>query len=345
MSLKKSRMRWALALIAAVVVGAYRLPGAQPAIKLKMATLAPKDSSTHKALLAMREKWRQAPCGGADLIIYTDGTAGDEPQVVSKMRIGQLQSAALTVTGLAEIDNSASALQSMPMMFRSYQELDYVRSKITPEIEKRFLEKGYVFLFWSDLGWVRFFSKEPLERPADLKKMNLFAWAGDNRYVELMKSLGYRPQPLAATDVLVSLQTGLIEVVPTVPLMALSGQYYRTARHMLDLNWAPLVGGAVISKKAWNSISECARPAILDAARVAGEEIKLKAREENDQSVQAMKKQGLVVHTATPYIESEWRKATEAAYPKIRGSLVPAEMFDRVEALLKDYRAGIGKSK
>src|SRR5262249_6076050 len=144
---------------------------------------------------------------------------------------------------------------------------------------------------------------------------------------------------------LVSLQTGLIQAVPTVPLMALSGQYYQTARHMLDLNWAPLVGGVVITKKAWDSIPECARPAILDAARAAGEEIKLKARAENEQSIQEMKKQGLVVHKVTPDIEAEWRRTTEEAYPKIKGSLVPADMFDRVETLLKEYRSGSGITK
>ena len=84
----------------------------------------------------------------------------------------------------------------MPMIFRSLDEVDYIREKLRPDLERQFLEKGYVVLFWADAGWVRFFTKEPVVYPTDLKKLKVFTWVGDNNQVEIMKAAGYHPDPV-----------------------------------------------------------------------------------------------------------------------------------------------------
>jgi TRAP-type transport system periplasmic protein len=257
---------------------------------------------------------------------------------VRRMRIGQIQAGMLTVVGLSEIDPSVSALQNMPMMFRSLDEVNYVQQQLTPTLEKRLLDKGFIVLFWGDSGWVRFFSKEPVNYPADLKKMKVFAWSGDTHQVDIMKAGGYQPIPLETNDILPSLQTGLINAVPSTPFYALAGQFYGPAPHMLELNWAPLVGGAVILKKTWDNIPVATREVMLQAALEAGRQIKAKSRAESDQSVETMKKRGLTVHPVTPEIEAAWRKVAEEVYPKIRGSIVPADMFDEVRRLLQEFR-------
>src|SRR6266404_2901082 len=103
---------------------------AQTPARIRMATLAPKGTSVHQALLAMGEKWRQAPGGGAALTVYTDGSMGDEPDMVRRMRVGQLSAGTLTVQGLSDIDESVTALQNIPMLFQSFDEIDYVRGKL-----------------------------------------------------------------------------------------------------------------------------------------------------------------------------------------------------------------------
>jgi TRAP-type C4-dicarboxylate transport system substrate-binding protein len=312
---------------------------AQGPVRVRLGTLAPKGSSYHQILLAMAEKWRQASGGGVSLTIFTDGSMGGEADMVRRMRVGQIQSGLLTVVGLSDIDSSVAALQDMPMMFRSLDEVDFVRQKLSPTIEKRLLEKGFVVLFWGDSGWVRFFSKQPVLYPADMKKMKLFTWAGDVHQLDIMKTVGYQPVPLETNDILSSLQTGLITAVPSTPFYALAGQFYGPAPHMLELNWAPLVGGAVISKKAWDTIPPPAQEMVLKAAQEAGEQIRIKSRAEADQAVDAMKKRGLVVHPVTPEIEAAWRKAAGEVYPKIRGTIVPADLFDDVQKLVQEYRA------
>jgi len=241
---------------------------------------------------------------------------------------------------LTEIDDSVAALQKMPMMFRSWEELDHLREKLRPALEKRFYDKGFVVLFWGDAGWVRFFSKEPALRPADYRKMKVFAWAGDNPQVDIMKSLGYQPVVLEISDILPGLQTGMINMVPSTPFYALIGQFYRHAPYMLDMNWVPIVGAVVVTRKAWDAMSPEGQKALRQAGDLAGVELRAISRRENEESVEAMRKRGLKVQPVTPELEAEWRKVAEHAYPMIRGNMVPAELFDEVQRLLHEYRSG-----
>ncbi len=312
---------------------------AQRSVHLKMATLAPKGSSYHQSLQAMGQHWSRLPGARISLTIYPGGTMGGEADMVRRMRVGQLHAGMLTVTGLSEIEPSVRALQNMPMVFRSLEEVDFVVEKLRPLLEARFEEKGFVVLFWGDAGWVRFFSKERVLQPADLKRLKVFTWSGDNDQVDIMKAAGYQPVPLETNDILPALQTGLIDAVPTVPFYALSGQFYGPASHMLDLNWAPLVGGAVITRRAWDGIAPEVRQQMLAAAKEAGDRIKQRSRTEAEESVEAMKKRGLTVHPVNGETEQLWRRSAASVYPEIRGRIVPADMFDKVLDLLKEFRA------
>ncbi len=312
---------------------------AQEPVKIRLGTLAPRGTSWHRSLLEMGERWRAAQGAGAAFIVYTDGSQGGEADMVRRMRVGQLNAALLSVVGLSEIDDSVAALQKMPMVFRSWDELDYLREKLRPTLEKRFLDKGFVVLFWGDGGWVRFFSKEPALHPADYRRMKMFAWAGDNPQVDIMKTLGYQPVVLEISDILPALQTGMINVVPSTPFYALIGQFYGHAPYMLDMNWVPIVGAVVITRKAWDAMSPSGQKALREAGDIAGAQLRAISRRENDESVEAMKKRGLKVQPVTPEVEAEWRRIAEQAYPMIRGKMVPAEMFDEVQRLLREYRA------
>ena len=308
--------------------------------QLRIGTLAPKNSLYHRELMTLGEAWRTAQGEGAKYVVYPDGSQGGETDMARRMRIGQLQGALLSVVGLREIEPSISALQNMPLLFRNWDEVDFVREKLRPSMEKKFLDKGFVVLAWGDAGWVRFFSKEAASRPDDYRKMKFFAWAGESEQQEIMKSLGYTPVPLETSDILPSIQTGMITAVPATPYFALASQVYATAPHMLDINWAPIVGALVVTKKAWDEMSPAARDALQAAGAQAGLHMRTKARQEVDEAVEAMKKRGLQVHKPTPEQLAEWNALAEKLYPRIRGRMVPADTFDEVMALLKAYRAG-----
>lgn len=331
--------------LAAIVAGLALNIGVRAAgapVRIKLGTLAPKGTSLHQSLLMMAEKWHAA-AADVTVSIYPDGQMGGEAEMVKRMRVGQLQAAMLSATGLAEIDPSISAIQNMPMMFHSLDEVSYVRDKLRPTIEKKMREKGFVLLSLADAGWVRFFSKKTALHPADLKQMKMFTWAGSDDQVEILKSAGFHPVPLETADIYTSLQTGMIDAVPTIPIAALAGQFYGTCSHMLELNWAPLVGGIVVSAKAWDAMPAGAKNDFIKSAIETAEQITSKSRAEADEAVNAMRnKHRLAVHSVTSEIESEWRRLAEEFYPKIRGTVVPADQFDEVQRLLKERRATSG---
>jgi TRAP-type C4-dicarboxylate transport system substrate-binding protein len=293
----------------------------------------------HRQLLEIGESWRAAQGGNAKYVVFPDGSQGGETELARRMRIGQLQGALLSIVGLSEIEPSIKALQNIPLLFKTWDEVDYVREKMRPSMEKKFLDKGFIVLAWGDAGWIRFFSKDQAVKPDDFKKMKFFSFAGEGEQQEIMKSLGYVPVPLETADILPSIQTGMIQVVPSTPYFALATQVYSTASNMLEINWAPVVGAMVITQKAWDDMSPAGQQALRTAGEKAGVHIRTKARQEVEEAVDAMKKRGLVVNRPTPDQMREWNLLAEKLYPRIRGTLVPAETFDEVLRHLKEYRA------
>jgi TRAP-type C4-dicarboxylate transport system substrate-binding protein len=311
-------------------------------LQLRIGTLAPRNSSYHRQLMEMGETWRAAAGPSAKFLVYPDGSQGGEAEMARRMRIGQLQGALLSVVGLREIETSIGALQNLPLMFKSWEEVDYVREKMRPAMEKKFFEKGFVVLGWGDAGWVRFFSKEPAFRPDDFKSMKFFAWGSEPEQQAIMKTFGYTPVPLETADILPSIQTGMINVVPSTPYFALASQIYMSAPNMIEINWAPIVGALVVTRKAWDDMPPAAQDALRLAGEKAGLQMRTRAREEVDEAVDAMKKRGLHVNRPSAEQMREWNELAEKLYPRIRGSMVPAETFDAVVAHLKAYRASKG---
>jgi len=311
--------------------------------QLRLGTLAPKNSLYHRQLMELGEVWRAAEGGNAKYVIYPDGSQGGETDMVRRMRVGQLQGALLSVGGLREIEPAIAALQTIPLLFRTWEEVDYVRGKMRSAMEKKFLDRGFVVLAWGDAGWVRFFTREAAIRPDDFRKMKFFAWGAEAEQQEIMKSLGYIPVPLETADMLPAIQTGMINAVPTTPYFALATQIYSSAPHMLEINWAPIVGALVITRKAWDEMAPAAQEALRAAGEKAGLQIRNQARKEVDEAVEAMKKRGLVVHRPNPEQMKEWNELADKLYPRIRGTMVPAATFDEVFSHLKDFRSGKGK--
>lgn len=307
--------------------------------QLKIGSLVPKNSLYHRQLMEIGEAWKKSQIGTPRFNVFTDGSQGGEAEMVRRMRIGQLQAALLSVVGLREIEPSIAALQNLPLAFRSWDELDYVREKMRTGMEKKFLEKGFVVLAWGDAGWVRFFSKQAAWSPEDFKKMKFFAWGAEAEQQEIMKSLGYTPVPLEPTDILPAIQTGMINVVPSTPYFALASQIYNSAPNMLEINWAPIVGAFVINKKTWDEMSPDAQKILRTSSDDAGAVIRKQARKEVEEAVEAMKKWGLQVNQPNAEQMKEWRALSEALYPRIRGKMVPADTFDEVFAHLKTYRS------
>ncbi len=263
------------------------------------------------------------------------GTQGGELQIVRRMRVGQIQGAMLTSVGLAQIERSVTALQYMPLMFRDWDDVDRVRERLRPELEARLQKAGYVVMFWGDGGWIRYFSRKPINRLEDLKSMRVYASSGDPETVEIFKDY-YTPVVLEPDQILLGLRNGMIDALPIPAILANFNQVPTYAPYMLDLRWAPITGALVLTERAWKELDPKTQAWLKETSERAGHEMRRASRVEDEQTVQAMKdKQGLKVVMMSPEAEREWRAEVARVYPRIRGKLVPAPMFDATVETLK----------
>jgi TRAP-type C4-dicarboxylate transport system substrate-binding protein len=318
-------------IVAAVVAVSLIAVRAQGPAKttIKLATLAPKTSVWYNEMAQMASDWRKVSGGRVDVTIFDSGTQGDEADFVRKMQFNQLQAASVTAIGIAPIDEAFYTF-TIPLFFDSPDELFCVMDRMTPTFEKRFEAKGFVLLSMGYAGWVQAFSRKPVTSLADFKKMKIFTSTGDPKMVQWYKDNGFNPMPLASTDMLASLQTGVVEAVPNTPLGMLTMQWYKQAPFMLDLGLAPLAGAQVMTKRAWDSIPADARPVLLDSARALWGRLRTKVPDADNRAVAAMEKNGLTVTrvkgtpASGPFDDLAKKYATT-----MRGTWVPADIFDQ----------------
>ena len=310
-------------LVLLLVLAAVSQPDAQaPRTTLRVASLAPPRSVWDNSLQQMRADWQTRTAGRVQGLVYPSGQQGDERTVVLKLKSGTLDGAVLVLPGLCHIDDAFNVF-SIPFFLESYDELAYVLERLTPLLKERLDAKGFVLLAWGHAGWVRVFSTKPVRTLEELQAIRMYTSTGSEQMVQIHQRHGMRPIALAETQILTGLSSGMIDAVPTTPTAMLFFQWYSRAPYMLDVPLAPLVGATVVTKKAWLSIPEGDRPAVVEAARALEHRLQREIPKQDDESVQVMRGKGL---TVSPGNASNWRREGEryAADMKV---MVPDDVF------------------
>ena len=340
MTIRTSRLlQWTLLVVLAALPAFAPPPAAtQAPTVIKLATLVPDGSVWDKAMKEMGGEWSTSTAGRVQLRVYPGGVAGDEPDIVRKMRLGQLQAGAITTSGLGELD-PAFQMFGIPMFFDSYDELYAVLDKMEPVLKQRLEAKGFVLLNWGHGGWVYFFTRQRASTITEIKRIKMFAWAGDDRWVQLWKKNGYTPVPLAATDILTGLQTGMIDAYPTTPLLALTLQWYKQTPNMVGIGMAPLVGGLVVTKQAWGKISPADQAKLQVACRKLERRLMAEVPHQDTTAVEEMRKRGLTIQRVPPAAVTDWRAAADQFAGQMRGEFIPIDILEMATRERNAYRA------
>jgi TRAP-type C4-dicarboxylate transport system substrate-binding protein len=321
-----------------IVTGVSTLAAAQT-VTINLGTVAPEGSPWHEVLIKMNQDWQKASQGKVNLRIIPGGRQGDEAEQLRKARQGaQLQAVALSGAALGLVDRSVTALH-IPLLIDSYSELDYIRKRLEPRLEQAIEAKNFVVLNWSDVGWVHFFAKKEARTPDDMRALKLFTTQGDADTEKLYKDMRFNPVPAGSNELVPHLQTGFLDAFDVPPLFALLNQSFGLAKYMIDMKWSPLIAATIVNRSAWEKVPESLRPELMRIARQAGDAQREKIRRLGDEAVVEMTKRGLTVVRLSPAEHALWRKEVETAYPKIKGNLVPSDLFDEVVRLSKEFRA------
>jgi TRAP-type C4-dicarboxylate transport system substrate-binding protein len=305
---------------------------------IKFASLAPEGTTWMRIMRKLDGDLRRGTDKAVRFRIYPGGVSGNEKDVVRKLRVGQLHAAGFTGVGLGEI-LPAARLFELPFFFRSYEEVDAVHQELGGWFEKAFRKKGYVLLGWSEVGFAHFFSRNPIGGIPDLSRQKVWMWEGDPLARAYFESMGIRAIPLAVTDVLTSLQTGLINAVYISPLGAVALQWFTKVRYISPVPMANVTGGLIMRQRRFERLSPGHQKLLIARTRARMAELRRLTRDENARAIEAMKKRGLRLSPPpSPEALAAMRRAGNRARAKLTGSLIPPDLLKRAGRVLAALR-------
>ncbi len=329
------RRTWSV--VALLIAGLAPHPG-RTEVVIKLGTIAPEQSVWHDALLGISQRWRDITDGEVELRIYAGGVLGGENEMVRKMQRRTLDGVAMSGAGLPLIDDIVSCL-NLPLVFDSYEELARVREAVSPRIEASFERRGYKVLGWAEAGWIRFFAREPVRTPDDLRRQRVWTSTGSPQHEALLNEFGFQVVALPSTDMLVGLQTGLIDAIDVPPLFALLDRSFQEADHMTDLDFAPLTAAIVVNLRAWRRVPEDYRDVLERAVDDSVVTLRERIHRAEREAVKEMVARGLEVVELAPEHVAQWKALAESAYPRLSCAREHRDLFDAIMRL-EDGPAG-----
>jgi len=332
-------MNFSKTLPAFVLLTALALP-LKAQTTVKFATLAPDGSTWMKAMRQFTEETTAKTAGRVKFKIYAGGVSGDEKDVVRKIRLGQLHAGGFTGVGIGEVAPEARLLDT-PFLFKNSKEIDHVYKTLDADFRKIFESRGYVLLGWAEVGNVNIFSNAPVTKPEDLRNVKMWIWEGDPIAEATFSALKIKPIPLSITDVMTSLQTGMINGVYGSPLSVIALQWFARMKYVFSLPLTNASGAVLISKKSFDTLSKEDQKVMLELGEKYFRALTLQSRKENEESVAILKKKGLqFTEPASPAVVRDLEAAGQTARLALVGKLYTRELLEKVDAALKAFRNG-----
>jgi TRAP-type C4-dicarboxylate transport system substrate-binding protein len=263
--------------------------------------------------------------------------AGDETDVIRKMRINQIQAAMVTGKGLAYIHPDFYVYQ-LPFVARDDEELEYLFQRLRPELDQLLDQKGFTLLAFSKSGWLRFFANTEATTPEQMSRLRLFSLEGHSSIDQALQAMGFRIVALKANDVFAALQGGMVEAFAAAPLVAASMQWFALAPNMNSFNWTPLTGALIMTDRAWSRIPQELHPRLMASAEQIMADLYREAMDVEDQALEIMKDNGLVVHRISTDELEKWRELADAGFSMLIGETISPEIYEQAITILEEYR-------
>ncbi len=308
--------------------------------ELKFATLAPAGTTWVKLLEEWAEQVKTESGGRLVFKIYPGGVQGDEPDVLKKIRFGQLQGGAFTGYGIGQIYSPTRVLE-LPFLFENIEEIDYVRERLMPFIEQGYRDNGYELVGWMEVGYIYFFSREPIATLDDLRQRRIWFWQGDPLGKAFFDAGGLAPVPLSIIDVYTSLSTGMIDTVYAPPLGAIALQWFTKTKYITNVPMANGIGSLVVSRRFYQNLPQDLQKLLRQSGDETGAKLVAATRRDNLESLELMKERGMImVEADQSLISGDIETISQRAGKQLmdRG-YIPESVLRKVNSWLAEYRA------
>jgi TRAP-type C4-dicarboxylate transport system substrate-binding protein len=315
--------------VAMVIPGSTRTASAGTDTKIRIATLAPRTSELVRGFNKINHGLKAKTGGQWSLQLYPSGIAGDETDVIRKMRVGQMDATAVTSVGLSQVLKELAILTT-PGVIPSYEALEKVQKVFNKEWETKLNENGFRLMGWGEVGLLRYFSKAAVTRPSDLKHMRPWVWPQSHTMKAMWHAIGCTGVPLGVPEVYGALQTGMVDSIISTALAAVALQWHSKLNHVTKNTFGPLVGGLVIAKQKWDVIPPDVQATLAEEIKNSYEGDSRNIRKDDEKAFKRLLERG---YTATPYT-AEGNKEYSVLAKKARESLVgrvySKELLERV---------------
>lgn len=306
--------------------------------ELRIATLAPSGSPWMSVLDKAAQEIKEKTAGRVTLKYFEGGQQGDERDAIRKIKLGQLDGAAVTSIGLAMVDESIRVLE-LPMMFSSAEEVDYVADKMWPYFQKKFEKKGFKLNDRGEVGWIYFLSKSKVESLGDLKGQKIWMWGDDQLVGAMFKKLALNGVPLGVPEVDPALTTGKIGACYGSPVAAVALQWYTKIKFMTSMPMSFAIGATVVSLDALKKLSADDQKAVEEIGKANAKKLRKVIRKANEDAKGTMTKKGVTVVTTPPAMVDEFTKAALAIHKELVGKIYSQEEYDMVVKYRDEFRA------
>jgi TRAP-type C4-dicarboxylate transport system substrate-binding protein len=313
-------------------------------LTIKIGSIAPARSPWNKALRELGREWKRITQGLVKIKIYPGGIAGNEEDMIRKMRVGILGGAGLSNRGLSSIYRDAYVL-NIPYMLSTDEELDFILKKLKPVFEKEIEKKGFKVVIWTVAGWINWFTKHSVITPDDMKKHKISFTTSAPQMEQAWKKAGFHVIPNDLKDLMMALQSGMVNAFYLPPIVAASGQYFPHAPNMCSLRIAPLLGGIVMTQKVWKRIPSKYHKEMIDVTYRLSERLYKKTIELEKEAIDTMKEHGLVINQVPPESLNEWRAASSKGMNELIGKAFSKEIYNQLLTLLEEYHRLHGSKK
>jgi len=307
-------------------------------VELRIATLAPSGSPWMQTLEKAAAEIKEKTGGRVTMKYFEGGQQGDERDFVSKIKLGQLDGAAVTAVGLSMIDESIRVLE-LPMMFQDQAEVDCVADKMWPYFQKKFEAKKFRLADRGEVGWIYFMSKGKVEKVADLKSQKLWQWGDDQIVTSMYKKLGLNGVPLGVPEVDAGLTSGRITAAYGSPIAAVALQWYTKVKFMTSMPMTFAMGATVMSQDAIKKISPEDLKTIETIAKAAQKKLRKVIRKSNEDAKATMQRKGVQIVTTPPAMIADFTKAAAEVSAELAGKVYSKEELATVTKHRDECRA------
>ncbi|MEM9425013.1 MAG: TRAP transporter substrate-binding protein DctP, partial [Spirochaetota bacterium] len=277
------------------LLGAALRTPIQAQLIIKLATITPDNSPWNDTLYAAGEQVEKLTEGRIRLRIYGNGLAGEENEVLRKIRLGSVDAGVFTAISLKSVVPETLVL-SLPYFIKNEESLQRVLDELTPSFNTSFAENGYEILGWAFSGWIYMFYKDNIRSPSQVSNVRLGVGPTEPELQAAWRAVGFRVTTVSFSDTFISLQNGILTGFHASPIGALAYQWFAFTPYMVDSKIAPLLGAILISKRSWRRVSPGDQAIIRNEINKMIKEFSNVAREQDARALALMKKNGLEVY-------------------------------------------------